>query len=821
MDEFVCNKLREWNFGELIQKFEEEEIDKESFYCLDDQEIKDLIPKAGPRLKFKKRLERLKAEQNATEDKMPDVSAHESEEAAESVQVGPSTSGTSDGGKRRLDVQGELTGSPQQSPAGKRRRDKKLPAYSEKIILADVKGIMEHVYRKLKNEEKTKLNNFLKAKIGDLETEKRELVGVFGQTGAGKSSLINAVIGVKNLLPSGDVRACTSVMIKVEANTKNSKFEAEIEFISKEDWKDELWYVDRILKDGAQKEEGDDYGGGDTGEKLTAVYGEEWKNMSPDDLMDKKWFKEIPEFLQNREEGKKILTFESARELSAKLVKYTKSDSTGQDGDIKRFYWPLIKCVTVRVPHNDLLQHVTLVDLPGNGDYNKSRDKMWKEIVGCCSTVWIVTEIKRAASDAEAWDILENASSLMGNGGECQQVHFICTKSDYSPEWEDKSAAEVRAAIFKRNREAKEAVMTNFRKKRKINKHFSEECFKVFTVSSKEFLKRKRLEPEDTEIPKLQEFLQELDDSHSDTVNYVFGALGIISLIHGARYSKVAGQTERVHTQLQTTLREELDKIRKALGEVYMDFKKCLTEGVEKSKDSCEKKLNSILFPRRASGSAFHKTLKYVVENNGTYKQKKRRQETMNEKLSSHLTDSIDEKFRKTFPNERQCEPFNGVIKAFSLQTERLIQQNKAVELQLTFLKTEEEKIKTKLNKLIRERKKMIYGSLVQTIEDCMKSCYEKAATFSGPGTLDNMRSTVECHVRGSKNIMFEQAKKVLLQNLKNLEGEILKMLNKTLTESVELSFKMDHSTIPDVSGEYDLVKKHYDMLKSSPEGEI
>uniref|UniRef100_A0A665V3J5 Nuclear GTPase SLIP-GC-like n=1 Tax=Echeneis naucrates TaxID=173247 RepID=A0A665V3J5_ECHNA len=685
---------------------------------------------------------------------------------------------------------------------------------------------MEHVYRKLKNEEKTKLNNFLKAKIGDLETEKRELVGVFGQTGAGKSSLINAVIGVKNLLPSGDVRACTSVMIKVEANTKNSKFEAEIEFISKEDWKDELWSMDRILKDGAQKEndddDDDDDGGGDIGEKLSAVYGEEWKKVSPDDLMDKKWFKEIPEFLQNREEGKKILTFESARELSAKLVKYTKSDSTGQDGDIKRFYWPLIKCVTVRVPHNDLLQHVTLVDLPGNGDYNKSRDKMWKEIVGCCSTVWIVTEIKRAASDAEAWDILENASSLMGNGGECQQVHFICTKSDFITDLDVNSAAEVRAAIFKRNREAKEAVMTNFRKKHKINKHFSEECFKVFTVSSKEFLKRKRLEPEDTEIPKLQEFLQELDDSHSDTVNYVFGALGIISLIHGARYSKVAGQTERVHTQLQTTLREELDKIRKALGEVYMDFKKCLTEGVEKSKDSCEKKLNSVLFPTlKGKNRGFHKTLKYVVENNGTYKPKKGKTMNMNEKLSSHLTDSINEKFRKTFPNERQCEPFNGVIKAFSLQTERLIQQNKAVELQLTFLKTEEEKIKTKLNKLIRERKKMIYGSLVQTIEDCMKSCYEKAATFSGPGMLNNMRSTVECHVRGSKNIMFEQAKKILLQNLTNLEGEILKMLNKTLTESVELSFKMDHSTIPDVSAEYDMVKKKYDMLKSSPEGEI
>ena len=67
-----------------------------------------------------------------------------------------------------------------------------------------------------------------------METDKREVVGVFGKTGSGKSSLINAVIGVKNLIPTGDVRACTSVMIKVEANPQNKTYQADIEFITKE-----------------------------------------------------------------------------------------------------------------------------------------------------------------------------------------------------------------------------------------------------------------------------------------------------------------------------------------------------------------------------------------------------------------------------------------------------------------------------------------------------------------------------------------------------------------------------------------------------------
>lgn len=75
---------------------------------------------------------------------------------------------------------------------------------------------------------------FHRNKISDLEINKRELVGVFGRTGAGKSSLINAIIDEKNLLPTGSISACTSVVIKVEANTRSLKYEAEIEFIKEE-----------------------------------------------------------------------------------------------------------------------------------------------------------------------------------------------------------------------------------------------------------------------------------------------------------------------------------------------------------------------------------------------------------------------------------------------------------------------------------------------------------------------------------------------------------------------------------------------------------
>ncbi|XP_049418337.1 nuclear GTPase SLIP-GC-like isoform X1 [Epinephelus fuscoguttatus] len=813
MDDFVRNKLTEWDLSEWIEKFQDEGIDTESLYCLGHEEIAALIPKVGPRAKFKKKLKLLKGEQNTTNAETVDSPA----------QVHPSTSASSDQVKRKLDLQGESSN--WQSPSRKQRCEPRPGSYSEGIILSEVKNIMRYVQKKLPDQD-NKLEQFLKKKINDLEIEKRELVGVFGKTGAGKSSLINAVIGEKNLLPIGRVKACTTVMIKVEANMLHQRYEAEIEFITKEEWKDELWSSLNFLGDNADQEdeqedeqEGDqeDDEDQDTVDKLLALYGEEWRDKTPENLMENKYFKEIPEFLLSK---RKLLTAESAKELSAKLVKYTRSESNDGEGkEVKRWYWPLVKCVTVRVPNNDLLQHVTLVDLPGNGDRNKSRDKMWKGVVGSCSTVWIVTEMKRAAAEREAWDILKSASSLIGNGGECQRIHFICTMSDDIGDTDDRSRDAVRALIFQNNIQAKEEVNKEFRKLKEFKKHFSYESFKVFTVSSKEFLKQKRLTPEETEIPRLQEFLQELNDCHSETLNYVSGAHGILSLIQGARSRAGADRNTDVCRELEEKMVQELEKVRQTMQKTYDTFERCLTEGVEKSKSSWDRLLKSVLYPPRTKGGAFHKILKCVVQNGGTHKPKNRKLINLNMTLTSCLTDSTDEEFKKTFPNEAKCGPFNGIINSFSLETERLMRERpeyKDVELQLIFLKTEEEKMKTKLNKIIREQKKMIYNSLMETIEDNMQECYEKAAEIRGGGSLKNMKRTIENHVQELKDIMFQRAKNVMLEHLEHLMELILDKLENTMQESIELSLNTDGDSIPDVSDELQMVKNYSDELKEN-----
>ncbi|TNN24621.1 Nuclear GTPase SLIP-GC [Liparis tanakae] len=133
------------------------------------------------------------------------------------------------------------------------------------------------------------------------------------------------------------------------------------------------------------------------------------------------------------------------------------------------------------------------------------------------------------------------------------------------------------------------------------------------------------------------------------------------------------------------------------------------------------------VFFQNMSGSGFHRTLKSIVQQDGAYKPKKGKLINLNMKLSSCLTQSIDDKFKKTFPNEGECGQFNGVLDLFSLNTKTMRKNTKYkdIKLQLIFLSTEEDKMKTKLNELIRDRKKTIYSSLTATIETSMQECYK------------------------------------------------------------------------------------------------
>jgi GTPase SAR1 family protein len=58
------------------------------------------------------------------------------------------------------------------------------------------------------------------------------IIAVVGDTGSGKSSLMNALLDHADILPTSGMRACTAVVVEITNNRLNNNYEADIEFLS-------------------------------------------------------------------------------------------------------------------------------------------------------------------------------------------------------------------------------------------------------------------------------------------------------------------------------------------------------------------------------------------------------------------------------------------------------------------------------------------------------------------------------------------------------------------------------------------------------------
>lgn len=82
------------------------------------------------------------------------------------------------------------------------------------------------------------------AKVG------QTIIGVMGDTGAGKSSVINALLGEERIVPTNCIRACTAVVTEISYNYETpDKYRAVVEFVGREDWYKELQVMFTVLID--------------------------------------------------------------------------------------------------------------------------------------------------------------------------------------------------------------------------------------------------------------------------------------------------------------------------------------------------------------------------------------------------------------------------------------------------------------------------------------------------------------------------------------------------------------------------------------------
>lgn len=273
----------------------------------------------------------------------------------------------------------------------------------------------------------------------DLDKSSRAVIGVVGNTGAGKSSVINALLDEERLVPTNCMRACTAVVTEISYNkidNDSAKYRAEIEFIQRKDWQRELAVLFEEVFDGqalSKDANNPDSVAGVAYAKIRAVYPKHTKDMlqksSIEQLMN------VPSVNGILGTVKRIQSRDCAsfyQRLQHYVDSQQKPNSTIGAKPIREpQLWPLIKMVRIYTKAEALSTGAVIVDLPGAQDSNAARAAVAESYIKECTGLWIVAPITRAVDDKAAKNLLGTTfKRQLKYDGSYSAVTFICSKTD-------------------------------------------------------------------------------------------------------------------------------------------------------------------------------------------------------------------------------------------------------------------------------------------------------------------------------------------------------------------------------------------------------
>ncbi|XP_030793562.1 nuclear GTPase SLIP-GC isoform X2 [Rhinopithecus roxellana] len=590
-------------------------------------------------------------------------------------------------------------------------------------------------------------------------------IGLFGSTGAGKSSLINAIIQQAMFLPVSGESICTSCIVQVSSGCC-AQYEAKIHLLS-----------------------------------------------------------------------------DQAEELSIKLDPYIRTQRRDWDGEAAEMHiWPLIKHVEVTLPKSDLIpEGVVLVDIPGTGDFNSIRDEMWKKTIDKCSVIWVISDIERVSGGRAHEDLL-NESIKACQRGFCRDVALVVTKTDklHLPEYlrERKAGNQAiqsqREAVLERNEMIKlqRTRILKEKLKRKLPADFKvlEASDLVYTVSAQEYWQQALLTEEETEIPKLREYVRKrlLDKKRRTVTKYVTEAFGLL-LLTDSFSSTQNLPNEHLHTSvLRRFAEEKVELLEKAIGQCFACMEQPLQEGVRTARTSYRCILRACLV-RSKGNQGFHQTLKAVCLKNGIYASRTLARIDLNEALTQPIYDQIDPVFGSIFrtgkPTGSALMPHIDAFK-HSLQ-EKMIEIGirsgwKYDSCKNNFLIQEISAILGGLEGHILRRKRRVYESLTASVQSDLKLCYEEAAQITGKKACERMKDAIRRGVdRQVAEGMFERAQERMQHQFQQLKTGIVEKVKGSIATMLTLALSQGdglYKELADVGSEYKEMEKLHRSLREVAE---
>ncbi|MCE9615081.1 MAG: dynamin family protein [Lentisphaerae bacterium] len=654
----------------------------------------------------------------------------------------------------------------------------------------------------------------------DCQNPKPPSISLIGTTGAGKSSLLNALLG-ERILPVSSMRACTAAIAEVR-HSDTGTYRAEVEFISRESW---LKEIDALLEDirDAERDRGANREGDTESslaipksarDKIMAVYDPDGTGtIYIDDLV------EPPEIKQALDAGSVTIEEKELGPFRAGVKRYLASDQR---------FWPLVKRVCISGPFAALRSGVMLIDLPGVNDPNEAREAVTHGYIKSCLYMWIVFNVKRGPT-RDLTDLMQRDDFIrqVVMDGRAATLTFVGTATDdididaAIEEFGLPEDAQYLDVIQKRNVLAKKQVrntLDDLSRSMAGNATVDHNALHrlsnvlqrspIFTVSAHEFMRINGIsrthrevltEAGDTEIPALCDHMTDICREYTlearllthhaqmnvveeDWVNAITAE--IETLRHQAEIkARVRAEVERALKDARTFLESEVKSACDVFREDLSGHADLLGERLRHAVERGQNELGSVI---SRWGHLHWATLKATTRRGGRFIGATGTNDFSSD-IAKPVLDSLTFAWADFFGDKltlslekhqmkllQRAESYRG--KVLDLVRQHFKASEPFVEVIDRVVKSTEKVFQERLKQTrdaltqrIEESRRTLYEQIVGQIDANMRPVFIAVSSESGTGMKQRMLGTLGSKARNVSGTMFDDSRKRILEGVRSL----------------------------------------------------